>query len=189
MSGCATLSKQECQTADWQIIGMEDGASGKPASFVGEHRKACAEYGIAPDLAAYQKGHAKGLKEYCNYDNGYRLAESGGAYNQVCTQADYPLFVQGFQRGAVAYQHLSEIRKLQDAKNDAAKRLEEVKALIKEKEALIIADASTSQQRKVLLEEVTSLNLEMTELNATLAMMEVDIGQAQNRYEQFRQSP
>jgi hypothetical protein len=46
IQGCATLSESECEAADWRIIGLEDGAAGKPISQIGKHRKACAEYGV-----------------------------------------------------------------------------------------------------------------------------------------------
>ncbi len=53
VTGCATMDKSECEQADWRIIGLEDGAEGRPVSYIGRHRKACAEYGIKPNLALY----------------------------------------------------------------------------------------------------------------------------------------
>ena len=57
MSGCATLNESECQSANWEIIGLEDGSKGRNTSYIGEHREACSEYRIAPDLTSYIKGH------------------------------------------------------------------------------------------------------------------------------------
>ena len=51
VASCATMSESECEEADWEIIGLEDGAQGHPLSHIGQHRKACAEYGVKPDLA------------------------------------------------------------------------------------------------------------------------------------------
>ena len=62
MQGCASMSGQECMVADWQAIGYEDGVRGSTADRIGNHRKACAKHGIAPDLQAYQKGRDAGLR-------------------------------------------------------------------------------------------------------------------------------
>jgi len=58
-TGCSTLSQEECLVADWQLIGREDGAVGRDASYIGNHRKACADYGIVPDLQEYQHGYER----------------------------------------------------------------------------------------------------------------------------------
>ena len=29
LSGCATMNRSECQTADWRMIGLEDGSQGR----------------------------------------------------------------------------------------------------------------------------------------------------------------
>ena len=55
MSGCASMSADECAVSDWNAIGYEDGAQGYTADRLGNHRKACAKHGVAPDLQAYQE--------------------------------------------------------------------------------------------------------------------------------------
>ena len=86
LSACAgtSLSEKECQVADWQTIGYQDGAYGKPASYIGAHREACAEVGIAPDLQAYQAGREQGLLTYCRPQKGFALGRRGARYNGVC---------------------------------------------------------------------------------------------------------
>ena len=61
VSGCASLSKEECQTADWRTIGYEDGVQGRPEARIGEHRKACAEHGVALELETYRSGWDEGV--------------------------------------------------------------------------------------------------------------------------------
>ena len=38
-TGCATMGKDECLSADWRTIGFEDGAGGYPASRIGQYRQ------------------------------------------------------------------------------------------------------------------------------------------------------
>ena len=47
LSGCATMSGDECLTSDWNAIGYEDGARGYTADRIGKHRKACAKHGVS----------------------------------------------------------------------------------------------------------------------------------------------
>ena len=70
--------------ADWYSIGYVDGARGYPASKIGEHRRACAEYSVRPDFGRYDEGRIAGLVEYCNPRNGYWLGTKGALYNGVC---------------------------------------------------------------------------------------------------------
>jgi hypothetical protein len=77
LPGCASMSKAECMTVDWQTIGYEDGAAGRSGDRIAQHRKACAKHGVTPDLSAYQAGREQGLREYCQPQNGYRLGENG----------------------------------------------------------------------------------------------------------------
>ena len=84
VAGCASMDEDECRVADWRAIGYEDGVRGVSASHLGEHREACAEYGISPDFVAYKTGREEGLREYCTPASGYRLGRNGGSPTAVC---------------------------------------------------------------------------------------------------------
>ena len=84
LPGCATMDKSECLTVDWRTIGYEDGVAGHSGDRIAQHRKACAKYGVAPDLDAYQTGRDQGLREYCQPENGYQTGLRGAAYNGSC---------------------------------------------------------------------------------------------------------
>src|SRR5687767_3457821 len=66
----SSMSKDECRTVDWRTVGYEDGVAGRAGDRIGDHRRACAEYGVSPNLAAYQAGRTQGLREYCQPHNG-----------------------------------------------------------------------------------------------------------------------
>ena len=63
VSGCSTMSADECVTADWRTIGYEDGAKGREASAISRHRKACAKHGVTANFDAYEEGRHEGLRD------------------------------------------------------------------------------------------------------------------------------
>ena len=110
LSGCATLNKEECLNADWYSIGYVDGARGNPASKIGQHRQACAEYSVRPDFDQYDKGRIAGLVEYCNPRNGYWLGTKGALYSGVCPKNLERPFIVAYQQGKNVYAMESQIK-------------------------------------------------------------------------------
>lgn len=102
-AGCASMDKDECRTADWRAIGLEDGAAGRALERLGEHRKACAKHGVAPDTDRYIAGRTEGLRTYCTPDNGYRVGRAGEPYRGVCSELSAPAFVAAYDRGRELY--------------------------------------------------------------------------------------
>ncbi len=101
LSSCASLSKDECLTADWQIIGYEDGIQGSSAARIGEHREACAKHGVTPNKSAYDLGYDEGVRSYCSLSLGIRSGQSGNSLLGVCPQdTDYHI---GYQEGLENY--------------------------------------------------------------------------------------
>lgn len=84
LSGCATLSREQCQRGDWYEIGNSDGQAGQPLSRLEQHQRACGEYGLPVDQQQYVSGHAQGLQDYCQLDNAFRSGLEGNRYQGVC---------------------------------------------------------------------------------------------------------
>jgi hypothetical protein len=188
LSGCATLDQSECQSADWQIIGLEDGALGKPTSFIGRHRSACAEYAIAPDLSAYLKGHNKGLKQYCTYQQGFNLGLRGQQLNPVCESVNRQQFSQGHQRGLSHYQLLQQIKILEQQVVELQNELEQKQRLITQKENQIVNGQTSNTERRQLLHEIKGLTHEVQALQVELNHVERELFIAEERYETFRRA-
>ena len=55
LSGCASLSKSECLSADWEDIGIRDGANGQPEEYLIQHAKACSKVHVVPDRGRLQQ--------------------------------------------------------------------------------------------------------------------------------------
>ena len=117
LPGCASMSKDECLTVDWQTVGFEDGAAGRPADHIAQHRKACAKHGVTPDLRAYQAGREQGLREYCQPQNGYRIGERGGEYAGSCPADLAPAFEAAWHDGFELHQRQARVNQ---ATNDVA---------------------------------------------------------------------
>jgi hypothetical protein len=99
----SSMSKEECRTVDWRTVGYEDGVAGRAGDRIGDHRRACAEYGVTPDLTAYQAGRTQGLREYCQPHNGYRYGTEGRAYFGSCPADLAPAFVEAYDAGHELY--------------------------------------------------------------------------------------
>lgn len=121
LSGCATLDETECRSVDWVKLGARDGTAGFPESRVEEHRKACAEYGLAPDDSAWLQGYEAGLFDYCTADNGYRIGRRGGGYGRVCPLESEADFLAAYDLGYETYQVEAEFAEL-NGRIDALER-------------------------------------------------------------------
>lgn len=87
LSGCASLSENECRSADWRGIGLQDGLQGKALSELERHRRACADYAISVAERPYLDGRDEGLRDYCRLDNAFRVGLNGQQYQGVCPPA------------------------------------------------------------------------------------------------------
>ena len=99
LSGCATLSKEECLRGEWSTVGYQDGAQGYPAKQFYEHVAACREHGVMPRQDVYLKGREQGLKQYCTVEIGLREGQAVRNYQLVCPANTQPAFLQGYVQG------------------------------------------------------------------------------------------
>ena len=88
LNGCATLSPAECQTANWDRIGEQDGVLGKQSQ-IAQHYKACTKVNILPNQQLYESGYQKGLKSYCQATLIYNEALIGKGSYRVCPSSQH----------------------------------------------------------------------------------------------------
>ena len=114
LSGCATLSVEECQVANWYDIGYRDGVAGKSWSELAAHSKACAKAHIVPDQNAWEQGRQAGLKQYCTTDNAYRVGLAGKAFRgSECPAHLYQTLTDANRYGRSIYQAEESLKTLQ----------------------------------------------------------------------------
>jgi hypothetical protein len=179
LSGCASMSGDECMTSDWAAIGYEDGARGYTSDRLGEHRKACAKHGVTPDFAAYQNGREQGLVEYCQPGRGFRIGSNGGSYNGVCDANLEGDFLDAYNAGRHLYTLQSNVNRATASINARHKELERIDEEILESEAELIDGDTTTERRVILLAELKNLSERVGELDSEIE----DLYQQRARYQ------
>jgi|GEM_PF-4763980 len=138
LSGCATLSKDQCTVGDWRTIGKTDGQSGRPLKYFAKHKSACLDHKIKVNKAQYIQGRVEGLKSYCKIQHQVDLGIKGIHYSPVCSGKVALLLKDANQLGYQIYtikndiqnslDQISEVRSQMKAKNikaDERDRLED----------------------------------------------------------------
>lgn len=179
LTGCATMDREECRLADWRSIGYEDGAKGRPLSYLGNHRKACAEHGVTPDMERYEEGRLAGLKEYCTPRNGFKLGRSGHKLNPVCRAPLAEAFSEAWSKGAEIYAAKMQLQKSKQKLDRHRDLIETLQQQIEETEADLVKDGISSKRRKYLLDELKVLGNELEEA-------ETDLYELQDRVDEDR---
>lgn len=175
LSACATLNKDECKFADWRVIGYEDGSRGYQAARIGKHRSACAEYGIQPDLSAYNSGRIEGLRQYCVPANGYSRGTSGQSYNGVCSGYNEKLFLSAYNHGKEIFH---EKKKLQNMKNEFSNNQQyyaELQHELKKKEDLLVSGKLSKDKALLLLNETKNITKELEAVDESMHKLEDQI--------------
>jgi hypothetical protein len=181
--GCATLDKSECREADWTIIGLEDGARGRPVSYIGNHRKACAEYGVKPDLALYQRGHADGLKQFCTADNGFSLGLAGRGYNNVCPPDLNGQFLAGYETGRELRALSSDINRMQNDVRNMQTELDGSTKRQQNLENLLVSGTISASTRESLLDQVKQMQTNNTALQISIRETELEAARLQGEFD------
>ena len=147
LSGCSTLSEQECRFADWYRLGIRDGQQGEQGYLLDEHRESCARYAIRPDENRYLAGREAGLREYCQMGNAFRTGLNGEEYKGVC-----PLDADAaFRRNnASALEVYNSKKKIEDIDRQLSRKEHELaKKDTPEKEKLHLREAIRDLDRRM----------------------------------------
>ena len=183
VSGCATMDKPECRQANWQMIGIEDGAKGHPVSYIGNHRKACAEYGVQPDLAQYQLGHQAGVTQFCTPSNGFNQGRTGRKYNEVCPAGLREQFVRGYNTGRELNLLNSEIYHMRKDVQLKETEMKELGERMQNIETVLVSGAISVKDRKTLLEQFKKMQPRMTTLESDIKELELAVTRSQHEYD------
>lgn len=169
LTGCASMSADECITSDWHAIGFEDGARGYTAEQLGNRRKACAKHGITPDFEAYQAGRAQGLRQFCQPSRGFSLGSSGARYNGVCPADLEAPFVNAYNSGHQLYTLRSRVNGATGQINARKRELEDTNDDIRAAEARLIDPETTMEDRILVLADLKELSERTGTLEAEIA--------------------
>ena len=188
LSSCANMNKSDCLTADWRLIGFEDGSFGHNESHVSQHRKECAEHGVTPDLAAYRNGHIEGSKNFCTTNNGFSHGRQGKNYKRNCPAQFEAAFLRGLTDGQTLYA-LKKILSQRTAELESTyEDIDSLERAIIEKSELMVADGLKRDQRLMLRDEIALHQLQQGELYDTLPNLKQEFENALQDYEQGKET-
>lgn len=175
LSGCANMNKAECETANWQAIGYEDGLAGARESQFSQHRQECASHGITASIDDYLIGHAQGAKKYCTQTNGFFLGMKGQSYNRNCPDDLAPNFLSGLADGKQVYRAKRTMESADNELQRAYARIQNFEEVIADKNNLMIADGLVRAERLEIRQQIEELELSMYELIEQLPEYENDL--------------
>jgi len=128
LAGCASMSKEECLTANWVDVGTRDGQNGEPRSRFADHVEACREAGVRADQGQYMAGWERGIVVFCTPHNGFEVGRRGRYYsNGTCPPALEPGFRHGYDRGSDIYRAQQEVDRIQNSIRDKQRKLDQAK--------------------------------------------------------------
>lgn len=178
LSGCATMSKEECKQADWYLKGVEDATQGYPLDRVIEHGKACARVNVVPDMKDYREGHSKGARLYCVPEKGYSEGRNGASYNGICPVELESKFLRAYHDGQELYTIQRNIDRMVDQigsnNTQIGNNYNEIYQLKRE-----IVNSKNEQDRRYKMHRID-------ELEHNIRHLEMDSDQAARELELFR---
>ncbi len=188
LGACSTMSREECLVSDWQAVGFEDGARGNSADRIGQHRKACADYGVTPDLAAYRRGRDEGLQHYCTPQNGFNLGSSGGTYAGVCPEAMASEFSTAYGEGRRLHDLRNRVSGADYQIKSAKRQMTDLEHQIDANEQTIIASGTDNLERARLLLETKDLVDQRKELKHRIDDLERERAAYQKDLDDYREA-
>ena len=185
LSGCATMSGDECATGDWSAIGYEDGSRGYTMDRLAKHRKACAKHGVTPDFAAYQSGRDRGLVDYCQPNRGFSVGANGGTYHGVCSVNLEADFLDAFNVGQHLYTLRSNVNGATSSIHSAEHEIKRIDESVTVTEAALISDETSQEERVLLLADLKDLSERAGILQAKIRELHEIRGRAQVELEHY----
>lgn len=186
LSGCNSMSAQECLATDWRTVGYEDGVNGYAGDRIGRYRNACSEHGVTPNLDAYQAGRDQGLHEFCKPVNGFRVGARGGGYSGVCPADLAPPFVDAYQSGRQLYTLRSRVSSTQSEIYSMHTELEQIDRNLVSIGAQMVDPTVTNEQRAQLLVDTKHMAERKGEIKARLPQLESELVGYQRDLDDYR---
>lgn len=186
LGGCASMSADECLSADWRTVGYEDGQQGSLGR-IGDYRKDCSKVGITPDLDAYEQGRTEGLRRYCVPRRGFDVGSSGGRYQGQCPADLEAGFVEALEDGRTLYGFTQEVERLESLINDVERDLDDDEDTLRELEQTLIDAPGDAENRRRLLEDIKDRTRSAEAHRIELVELSRDLDYAERDLEDYRE--
>lgn len=124
LGGCASMSPEQCRSADWHAVGYRDGANGVGRGRLDAYAEDCAKVGVRPDRGAYLAGWNTGIPTFCTAERGWRMGLDGYDSRYVCLgQPGERAFFRAQEAGLRLYGLRRELRDTEDEIDRLEERL------------------------------------------------------------------
>lgn len=163
LSGCETMSAEECAIADWRQLGYSD-ADRNGQDNLANRAESCAEKGIAADTVAYRQGFDDGLRAFCQPYRGFEFGRRGGSFNGYCPGDLDGDFRYAYSDGRRVYDLQQAIDQAQSPVNTAINRREELDDDIRGQEGLL-QQATTEDERRRIRATIEGMRRERRDAN------------------------
>ncbi len=174
LSGCAGLSEEACLSMDWETVGFEDGARGRPVQSIGNYRQACGEHGVTADLAGYRSGHAEGVETYCRPARGFEEGRRGARYQGVCPADSEADFLAAYSSGRQLFELETALSQIE--RQIAARHAEQdrIKQRLTEIGVAMVSEGTSAEERLLMVTESAQLGERFGELTTQIEALEQD---------------
>ncbi len=149
LGGCASLSKSECLSADWQDIGVRDGASGRAEEYLIQHAKACSKVNVTPDRESWLDGRAQGLERFCVPYRAYQIGEQGAGFDVgICRGFDEGRLTEAHHKGIDVYRAGNAVDSIDSQIHSIRASLDQKDLEPKERERLVYRLGAAEYERR-----------------------------------------
>lgn len=112
-ASCSTMSKKECQNADWWELGFSDlSQHGRANSYYNTREKACTKHKVASSKDAYMKGWNEAVPTYCTNETIYNIGVKGVGFLDICPQDKYQDLLSYYTKGRKVYEINLQIKQI-----------------------------------------------------------------------------
>lgn len=155
LSGCETMSVEECTAADWGSLGYQD-ASSNGADRFAQRAQSCSEKGVAADAGAYRGGFENGMRAFCQPEHGFQFARGGGTFNGSCPGDLAADFSYAYSDGRRVHEAQSAVDEARSRASSAEGRQRSIEDYIRRHERALAA-ATTNEDKTRLQTEIDQL--------------------------------
>ena len=113
LAGCAAMSVEECQVANWAQVGEQDGQLGN-SNRLASYYKSCEKVGIQPNQQLYNQAYQQGLKRYCQPAVIFDKSLTGSGNYSVCPIEQHAVLRPYYDVGSAYYAAKREKKQLED---------------------------------------------------------------------------
>jgi hypothetical protein len=185
LSGCETMSAEECVAADWRALGFNDAASNGADRF-GSRAESCGEQGVVADQTAYASGFAEGMDRFCQPPNAFQFARRGGSFSGSCPSELQYDFYAAYNDGRRVHEAESEFSALRSEISSLESRLNEIDDDIRSRERSLADPSTTPEDREWLRSDRDRLRRERRDVIENLRLAEEKVYFAQRRVDDLR---